>query len=194
MLRLLLEEVNTSTSTIKKNRTYGNLEIKSLHEVTNNGEQIIVGRVIGMKTITMNFDGACTDTKRDGDMGIGVHAQYLGEEPGSLFTLSEYAGIGTNNEAEYTALIKGMVELINRGLTENVVFIGDSEVVIKQMTGEYQIRNYQMFRYNNKVRELLKYFDKYEFKHVRRNENAYADKLSKKNLKRTLTNYYKYKF
>lgn len=147
-----------------------------------------------MKVITMNFDGACTDTKRDGDIGIGVHAQYEGEKLGSLFVISEYAGIGTNNEAEYTALIRGMVELINHNLTDNVVFIGDSEVVIKQMTGEYQVRNYQLFRYHTKVKELLKYFTNYEFKHVKRDMNSYADKLSKMNLKRTLINYYKYRF
>lgn len=147
-----------------------------------------------MKKITMNFDGACTNTKQDGDLGIGIHAQYEGQAPMSIFKIVESAGIGTNNEAEYKAMIRGMQELIKLNLTVNIVIIGDSQLVIRQMTGEYKCKDFHLRKLFVEAKQLEKQFVDLEFRHVPREENSLADELAGEGVKRTLVDYINYRF
>lgn len=92
--------------------------------------------------------------------------------------------MATNNVAEYTAMIRGLeaaAELAKAG--DKVVVRGDSQLVIKQMLGEYQVKAPNMrimcTRAMAVVREVQKAGVKVSFEWVPREENAEADKLSK---------------
>ncbi|WP_419884205.1 ribonuclease HI family protein [Peribacillus sp. B-H-3] len=125
---------------------------------------------------------------------MGVHAFYEDTPETNIFEISESAGIGTNNEAEYFALLKGMNTLIKLGLTENVEIMGDSQVVIKQMTKEYKCKDFHLQRLYVDAHKLATKFTNLKFIHVKREYNELADELSKRNVKRTLVDYYNYKF
>ena len=97
----------------------------------------LIAEGAGMKeTITINFDGGSRGNP--GPAGIGV---VLSAEDGTpLVTLGKYIGSATNNVAEYIALILGLREAAKLGATK-IHVRGDSELVIKQMRGEYRVKN-----------------------------------------------------
>lgn len=87
-----------------------------------------------------------------------------------------------------------MNTLIKLGLTENVEIMGDSQVVIKQMTKEYKCKDFHLQRLYVDAHKLATKFTNLKFIHVKREYNELADELSKRNVKRTLVDYYNYKF
>lgn len=142
----------------------------------------------------MKFDGSCTDTKHDGDLGIGVHAYYEDNPDENIFEIAESAGIGTNNEAEYFALMRGMNYLLEHSLTDNVEIMGDSMVVINQMRKEWKCKDFHLQKLYVDAHKLAGKFTNLTFTHVKRELNQQADDLSKLKVNRTLINYFKYKF
>lgn len=146
-----------------------------------------------MRKVVMHFDGACTNTAKDGNIGIGVYAYYSDEPQQHLFEISKPFGIGTNNEAEYTSLIVGLTELVNRKFNKGIVEVkGDSKLVINQVNNVYATNEFRMYQYRNKVQEMMeKYFPNITLVHIPREENSYADELATRNIKNTLRDYYK---
>lgn len=105
--------------------------------------------------------------KRDGET-IWRHSAYLGENSGS------------NNSAEYAGLIAVMNQLIAMGSPEAVVY-GDSDLVIKQMNGEWKVRTKRrpLYLSNYKIAANLKLkLPRLKFRWVPRDENTEADFLS----------------
>lgn len=91
---------------------------------------------------------------------------------------SEFLGGGetTNIKAEYEALIRGLEAAGEKGCTA-VEAEGDSELVVKQMRGEYEVNEPSLYPLYDRAQELADMFGKFEIRHVPREENWEADRL-----------------
>ncbi len=93
----------------------------------------------------------------------------------------EYLGITTNNQAEYHAVRLGLERVLELGYRRVDAKI-DSMLVVNQMKGIYTIKNRELWPINERIRELVKKFDKVTFTHVRREYNQLADGMVNKTL------------
>lgn len=84
----------------------------------------------------------------------------------------------TNNEAEYEAVLAGL-RLAKSLEVQRIVIFSDSQLVVKQVSEEYEVRGHRMIKYLEELKERLQYFQFYEFQGVERNDNFIADALSK---------------
>jgi ribonuclease HI len=94
---------------------------------------------------------------------------------------SFFIGENTNNTAEYFALTLALDEAKRLGASE-VVVRSDSELIVKQMTGEYRIKNSNLKLFFKKARNLAARFEQADFVHVSRSENKEADRLANREL------------
>jgi len=85
----------------------------------------------------------------------------------------------TNNVAEYEALMAAARWLVDEGIEEKIIIKGDSELVIKQMRGEYRVTSATSKKYVPEIKRLLQGRD-VSFSWVPREENEEADQLSRK--------------
>ena len=90
--------------------------------------------------------------------------------------IGEYIGIGTNNVAEWTALLIGLSAALELGIDDLDVCL-DSELVVRQLSGAYRVKHPNLIPLYGKVRSLLRRFARVDVKHVRRAENVLADAL-----------------
>lgn len=94
----------------------------------------------------------------------------------TLATVSKFIGVTTNNVAEYTALIEGLKEA--KKLGARVVEIRcDSELVVRQLSGEYKVKSSSLKCYHAEAKKLLSQFDDWVAVHVTRDLNVQADRL-----------------
>lgn len=107
--------------------------------------------------------------------GIGGVFYRNGEE---LFAFSEYLDDATNNDAEYSALIKGL-ETAKVLCVNQLNIYADSELVVKQINGQYKVKHPRMKILHSKVMILLKTLESWSVQHIPREKNTVADKLSK---------------
>ena len=89
---------------------------------------------------------------------------------------SEAIGTATNNVAEYRALLLGIARAAALG-ARRLELIGDSELIVRQVTGEYKVKDEALRELHRQVREALDEFERWSIRHVRRDENAEADRL-----------------
>jgi dinuclear metal center YbgI/SA1388 family protein len=89
---------------------------------------------------------------------------------------SDTIGVATNNVAEYQALIAGLELALDRRVRKLTV-CSDSELVCRQLTGRYRVKDENMRGYHAQARALLEQFQEVEIKCVRREENAESDRL-----------------
>jgi len=110
-----------------------------------------------------------------GPAGAGVA---MFEETGKsvVATYKKYLGETTNNVAEYSAVILALEEA-KKLEAEELVFFLDSELVVKQLNGEYKVKNQELGKLFIKIHNLRQQFKKITFQHVRREQNKLADKL-----------------
>jgi len=125
------------------------------------------------ETIVINFDGASRGNP--GTAGIGVVLSASDGTP--LVTLGKYIGRATNNFAEYMALIIGLREAAKLG-AKKLVVRGDSELIIKQMRGEYRVKNPGLKDLYDQAQKLLSEFQVAKLEHNLREHNSVADKLA----------------
>jgi ribonuclease HI len=85
-------------------------------------------------------------------------------------------GPATNNVAEYRALLLGIERARALGSRE-VELVGDSELVVRQVRGEYRVKDAGLRKLHAQVCEALDGFERWSIRHVRREENARADAL-----------------
>jgi ribonuclease HI len=134
-----------------------------------------------IKQYVVNFDGSCEPVNPNGTMGMGVSIQCNGKV---VHTISEKEPLGenysrtTNNLAEYLALKLAMEWCIQEEI-KNVHIIGDSKLVIKQMNGDWKIKDGEYKPIAIECHKLKKHFTTIFFTHVLRDKNSVADKLSK---------------
>lgn len=126
-------------------------------------------------------DGACRGNP--GPSGIGVVIRDEGHQ--IVETRAEYVGVLTNNVAEYTALAAGLQTALERGFTEVSLRL-DSELVVRQVRGEYRVKDARMIVLHDWVMVLLGRFERWEITHVRREMNALADQLANDGIDRFL--------
>ena len=150
-------------------------------------DDTLAANAIESRVAVMYCDGACSGNP--GKSGIGVVISVPGSESQNVednerYRISEYIGIATNNIAEYTAFVRGLEKVRSLGVKRISVFM-DSELLVRQMTGVYKVKNKNLIPLWNKAKELLKGFDSYTIAHVRRELNAEADKLAREAVKKS---------
>jgi ribonuclease HI len=94
-----------------------------------------------------------------------------------LAEIAEYIGHTTNNVAEYRALLAGLERALAMGVCRLEVR-ADSELMIKQLGGVYQVKNARLLPLYREARRLLGRFERVELRHVRRELNTRADELA----------------
>ena len=111
-----------------------------------------------------------------GPAAIGVLICDMNDE--IVLEHSQTIGEATNNVAEYRALIEGMKQALEAGADELECFL-DSELVVKQLSGEYKLKNFNMQKLFDEVRKEEKKFKSVSYAHIRREERQMprADQL-----------------
>ncbi|MFA5272928.1 MAG: ribonuclease HI family protein [Candidatus Peribacter sp.] len=104
------------------------------------------------------------------------------EDPARGITLREHAeriGIETNNVAEYRALIEGL-KIAKRYQPNRLICHLDSELIVRQLNGDYQVRMAHLKPFVEEIQELARAFHSITFKHIPRSDNFRADALVNK--------------
>ena len=102
-------------------------------------------------------------------------------------SFAKNVGIKTNNESEYLALIEG-VELCLKHSIKTVSIYADSELIVKQINGDYKVKNERMAVLCKQTHAQLSKLDSWNLSHVMRDKNSEADELSKEGLTKEKTN------
>jgi ribonuclease HI len=125
-----------------------------------------------MAKLTVNVDGGARGNP--GPAAIGVVVRGPGEEV--LEEVGETIGRATNNVAEYRALLRG-IELAAAHGAEEVELVGDSELVVRQVEGRYKVKDATLQGLHAEVKGALGDFESWSIRHVKRAQNADADRL-----------------
>lgn len=132
------------------------------------------------ETVTLFVDGAAKGNP--GPAGIGVRLELKGV---LLCEHSEFIGSATNNVAEYKALIYGL-EIVRRLRATRVDAISDSELMVRQLNGQYKVRSPVLEPLYKHVREVAGSLDAFHIRHVPREENRHADRLANQGISEAL--------
>jgi ribonuclease HI len=101
----------------------------------------------------------------------------LEDEDGNVLAAEgEAIGVATNNVAEYSGLIAGLRRALELALPA-VEVVSDSELMVKQMRGEYKVKNEALRGLSVEAGRLARQLGRVEYRHVRRAHNELADKL-----------------
>jgi ribonuclease HI len=134
-----------------------------------------------MSKVIAYTDGASRGNP--GDAGIGI--LLVDEKDNVIKEISDYIGQTTNNIAEYTALVTALKEALEMNF-EEIESISDSELMVKQINGEYQVKNEGLKPLYKEACELLKKFKSFTVRHVRREYNKKADELANRGIDEAL--------
>lgn len=133
--------------------------------------------------IVVNVDGASKGNP--GESGIGV--AIFDKDSNLINEACDYLGVATNNVAEYRALILG-IKLSTKYNAKRVLFKADSELMVKQIKGEYRVKNAQLKLLFTEAQSLLKKLSNWKIMHVPREENKEADLLANKGVEMSTKN------
>ncbi len=118
-----------------------------------------------------------TDGGARGNPGPAAFAYVLEAEDGTVLAAhGEAIGVATNNVAEYRALVAGLEKAAELGVGELEV-VSDSELLVKQMSGEYRVRNEALRRLSLEAARLARRLGTVRYRAVRREQNELADRL-----------------
>ena len=118
-----------------------------------------------------------TDGGSRGNPGPAAYGYVLEAADGTVLDArGEAIGVATNNVAEYRALLAGLVAAQERGV-EEVEVVSDSELLVKQMRGEYKVKNEALRALWEDANDLERRFAKVRYTAVRRAHNELADRL-----------------
>lgn len=118
-----------------------------------------------------------TDGGARGNPGPAAYGFVLEADDGTVLAAhGEAIGIATNNFAEYSALIAGLEKAIELALGE-IEVVSDSELMVKQMRGEYKVRNEALRELSLRASRLAGAVGKVRYTAVRREQNKLADQL-----------------
>ena len=121
-----------------------------------------------------------------GNPGPAAIAAVLATPEGEVLEeIGETIGPATNNVAEYRALLLGIERAQALGASE-LDLVGDSELIVRQVKGEYKVKDPTLRELHAQVRAALGGFDRWSIRHVRREHNAEADRLVNEALDGTL--------
>jgi ribonuclease HI len=142
-------------------------------------EQLPKGTTLWPGVALVHFDGACQPPRGGGVSAYGFTIEGALEHDDHGLAVPPGAPHSTNNVAEYVAAIAALEWLRGRGFKGVVVLHGDSQLVIRQMTGEYEVRVEHLKAYHQHLRRLTEEFAEVRFVWIPRSENERADTLSK---------------
>ena len=118
-----------------------------------------------------------TDGGARGNPGPAAAAYVLEADDGHVLAAhGEAIGVATNNVAEYRALVAGLAKAVEVGVDELEV-VSDSELVVKQMNGEYRVKNAALVELSIEAAHLARQVGRVRYRAVRRIENELADRL-----------------
>lgn len=119
-----------------------------------------------------------TDGGSRGNPGPAAYGCALYDEEGNLVDIdAAYLGTKTNNQAEYKGIIAGLQLAHQDGVTDIKCYL-DSELIVKQVKGEYKVKNGNIKPLYEKLMAILEKFESFSFEHVYRDKNKVADKLA----------------
>ena len=122
-----------------------------------------------------------------GNPGPAAYAFVLEAEDGTVLDArSEAIGVATNNVAEYSALVAGLERAAEVGVSELEV-VSDSELLVKQMRGEYKVKNRALRELVLDASRLARRIQRVTYTAVRREHNELADSLVNEALDRDMT-------
>jgi probable phosphoglycerate mutase len=118
-----------------------------------------------------------TDGGARGNPGPAAFAYVLETEDGTVLAAhGETIGVATNNVAEYSGLIAGLEKAQELGLRD-VEVVSDSELMVKQMRGEYRVKNEALRELSSQAARLARAIGSVTYTAVRREHNELADRL-----------------
>ena len=130
--------------------------------------------------LRVNVDGGAR-----GNPGPAAIAAVVQDGDGEVLEERSAAiGRATNNVAEYRALLLGIERAAALGAKE-LELVGDSELIVRQVKGDYKVKDETLRELHRQVTGALESFDKWSIRHVRREENAEADRLVNEELDKT---------
>jgi len=122
-------------------------------------------------TAIMHIDGAAR-----GNPGPAAYAVVLARPGEAVIEEAQPIGEATNNVAEYTALVEGLGLAAELGV-KKLSLHSDSELLVKQMNGEYRVKNPDLLELYQEAKRLIGRFERVTLSHVRREQNKRADQL-----------------
>ena len=118
-----------------------------------------------------------TDGGSRGNPGPAAYGFVLEAEDGTVLDArGEAIGTATNNVAEYRALVAGLARAAELGVSELEV-VSDSELLVKQMKGEYRVKNHALRELSLEAARLARTIGRVRYRAVRREQNELADQL-----------------
>jgi ribonuclease HI len=125
--------------------------------------------------LTIYTDGACKGNPGPASIGVVI----LDESGNTIKEISKAIGLSTNNKAEYLAVIEGLSTALDLHADE-IELMMDSELVVKQLTGKYRVKNTDLKVLHSSTINLLLKFNRRSIKHIDRSFNSRADSLANK--------------
>lgn len=132
-----------------------------------------------LKKAVIYTDGGADPNPGPGAIGV-VIKNGAGE---TVDTISKPVGVVTNNQAEYMAVIAALEKVLSAGI-EEVAMFADSQLVVRQLNGQYKVRNIQLKPLFDTVVVLKSKLKNFSITHIPREMNAEADKLTNGTVKR----------
>jgi len=118
-----------------------------------------------------------TDGGARGNPGPAAFGYVLETDDGTVLAAhGERIGIATNNVAEYRALVAGLAKALELGVDE-VEVVSDSELLVRQMKGEYRVKNEALRELWEEASRLARQIGRVSYRAVRREHNELADRL-----------------
>ena len=118
-----------------------------------------------------------TDGGARGNPGPAAFGYVLEADDGTVLAAhGEAIGVATNNVAEYRGLVAGLAKAVELAVP-NVEVVSDSELLVKQMRGEYKVKNEALQVLSLEAARLARQLDSVAYTHVRRAHNELADRL-----------------
>ena len=142
---------------------------------TESGYYIVKGNtnVKESECCLLQFDGKAEPNPGEASGGAILYSH--NKDP--LYETGEYIKFATNNVAEYTGLIIGLRLAFEKGYTKLLVE-GDSQLVIFQTQGKWKVKNENLQKYNKEARSLVSQFEFIALRHIRRDLNREADRIT----------------
>lgn len=131
-----------------------------------------------MTSFRLYTDGACWGNPGEAAAGVAI----LDSKDKKIYSAAVYLGEATNNIAEYSAILEGLRAALRINISSIYVY-SDSELIIKQLNGEYKIKSEPLKILNEKITILSEKFDSITFNHIKREYTDIAHNLAEQMLK-----------
>jgi ribonuclease HI len=145
------------------NKTFENLFSPAINYV----------KIAPISEYCLKFDGCSKGNPGPSGAGAVIY-----KEDEEIWSKGFYVGDKeTNNVAEYNGMIMGLSKAAELGI-KNLLVMGDSQLVIKQMKGKYKVKSPNMIELNSKAKNISGIFNKIIYEHIYRKDNTRADELA----------------